>query len=71
MIKNTITKELYLIKKLTNNNNIIQISKPGRKIFNKTLPYNKLLIVRTSKGIITSVKAKHLNINGETLFLIK
>nr|QES95293.1 ribosomal protein S8 [Nitzschia sp. (in: diatoms)] len=57
--------------------NIKIISKPGVRVYKKTTKNLKnfnikkdLMILSTSKGIITNKKAKYLNIGGEILFYI-
>lgn len=64
-------KEQYYIKKLTNKKQLKRISKPSRRAYNIKALFNNLVIIKTSKGIISSIKAKHNNINGESLFVIK
>jgi small subunit ribosomal protein S8 len=59
---------------------IIRISKPGRKIYSSYKDFNKkvkglnfeqgIIILSTSSGLMTNIKAKELKKGGEILFYI-
>nr|YP_009193374.1 ribosomal protein S8 [Nitzschia sp. IriIs04]BAT70299.1 ribosomal protein S8 [Nitzschia sp. IriIs04] len=68
---------LIYLDKIKQFKNIKVISKPGVRIYQKIRKELKnfhikkeLMILSTSKGIITNKKAKYLNIGGEILFYI-
>lgn len=67
---------LKFIKVLTSNiSKINVISKPGRRIYITThnIPTNTglgIYLIKTSKGIITDLEAKRLNLGGELILQV-
>ena len=64
-------KDHYNIQKTNKHPYLIPLSKPSRKRYNIKHKLNQVYILRTSKGILNSLKSQQFNIKGELLFKLK